>query len=113
MRVLITGGVGFIGTNVADRFLLDGHDVVLFDNLSRPGVENNLHWLRRQHRDRLQFVEGDVRHYGAVEKAIRGAEIVFHLAAQVAVTTSAANPQEDFSINAQGTLKRCGNICRR
>jgi CDP-paratose 2-epimerase len=104
MRVLITGGIGFIGTNVADRFLLDGHEVVLFDNFGRAGVEKNLNWLRRQHRDCFQFVKGDVRDFGAVEKAMRGADAVFHLAAQVAVTTSVVNPQEDFSINAQGAL---------
>jgi CDP-paratose 2-epimerase len=104
MRILITGGIGFIGTNLADRLLSDGHEVVLFDNFGRAGVEENLTWLRRQHRDRIQFVKGDVRDFAAVEVAMRGADVVFHFAAQVAVTTSVANPQEDFSINAQGTL---------
>jgi len=104
MRVLITGGVGFIGTNLADRLLRDGHDVVLFDNLGRAGVEQNLEWLQAQHGSRAQFTKGDVRDAGLVDKAMRGADIVFHLAAQVAVTTSVADPQEDFSINAQGTL---------
>lgn len=104
MRSLITGGIGFIGTNLADRLLREGHEVVLFDNLSRLGVQQNLDWLRVQHRDRLQFVEGDVREFSAVEKALRGAEAVFHFAAQVAVTTSVVSPQEDFSVNAQGTL---------
>ena len=104
MRVLITGGIGFIGTNLADRLLRDGHDVVLFDNMGRAGVEENLEWLQREHGNRLQFVKGDVRDFAAVEKAMKGAEMVFHLAAQVAVTTSVVNPQEDFSINAQGTL---------
>lgn len=104
MRVLVTGGIGFIGTNVADRFLRDGHEVILFDNCGRAGVEENLNWIRQQHGDKVQFTKADVRDYSAVEKAIRGAEIVFHLAAQVAVTTSVLNPQDDFSINAQGTL---------
>jgi len=104
MRTLITGGIGFIGTNLADRLLRDGHDVVLFDNIGRAGVQENLDWLRGEHGDRIQFVKGDVRDFGAVEKAVQGAEAVFHLAAQVAVTTSIANPQEDFSINAQGTV---------
>ena len=104
MRVLITGGVGFIGTNLADRLLHDGHDVVLFDNLGRAGVEQNLEWLRAQHGGRAQFTKGDVRDATLVEKTMRRADIVFHLAAQVAVTTSVADPQEDFSINAQGTL---------
>jgi CDP-paratose 2-epimerase len=104
LRYLITGGIGFIGTNLSDRLLCEGHDVILFDNVSRLGVQRNLEWLRAQHRDRVQFVEGDVRDFDAVEKAMRGAEVVVHLAAQVAVTTSVANPREDFSINAQGTL---------
>jgi len=104
MRALVTGGIGFIGTNLADRLLRDGHDVFLFDNLGRAGVQANLDWLRRVHGSRIQFVESDVRDSGAVEKAMGGADVVFHLAAQVAVTTSVVNPQEDFSINAQGTL---------
>lgn len=104
MRALITGGIGFIGTNLSDRLLRDGHDVVLFDNVSRLGVRQNLDWLRSRDGDRLQFVEGDVRDFNSVEKAMQGASAVFHLAAQVAVTTSVVNPRDDFSINAQGTL---------
>ena len=104
MKVLITGGVGFIGTNLADRLLCDGNQVALFDNLGRAGVEQNLDWLRAQHGSRVQFVKGDVRDFDAVEKVVRGVEVIFHLAAQVAVTTSVAKPQDDFSINAQGTV---------
>jgi CDP-paratose 2-epimerase len=104
MRVLVTGGIGFIGTNLSDRLLRDGHEVTVFDNMSRAGVQQNLDWLKAQHRDRLQLVEGDVRDSSAVEKAMKGAEVVFHLAAQVAVTTSVVNPREDFSVNAQGTV---------
>jgi len=104
VRALITGGVGFIGTNLADRLLREGHEVVLLDNLGRAGVEQNLDWLRAQHGGRAHFIQGDVRDSSGVEKAMRGADTVFHLAAQVAVTTSVVHPQEDFSINAQGTL---------
>lgn len=104
MQALITGGIGFIGTNVADHLLREGKDVVLFDNMGRAGVEENLEWLRSEHGDRVKFVKGDVRDYAAVEKAMRGANVVFHFAAQVAVTTSVVNPREDFAINAQGTL---------
>jgi CDP-paratose 2-epimerase len=104
VKAFITGGCGFIGTNLADRLLRDGNQVVLFDNLGRAGVEQNLSWLRAQHGNRVQFIKGDVRDFDAVERSVRGADVVFHLAAQVAVTTSVANPQEDFSINAQGTL---------
>jgi CDP-paratose 2-epimerase len=104
MRVLVTGGIGFIGTNLSDRLLRDGHDVTVFDNVSRAGVQQNLDWLKAHHRDGLKFVEGDVRDSSAVEKAMTGADVVFHLAAQVAVTTSVVNPREDFSVNALGTL---------
>src|SRR4029077_16878106 len=104
MRALVTGGIGFIGTNVSDRLLHDGHEVVLFDDASRAGVRQNLDWLKAQHRDRLRFVEGDVRDSSAVEAAMKGVDAVFHLAAQVAVTTSVVNPRKDFSINAQGTM---------
>jgi CDP-paratose 2-epimerase len=104
MRVLVTGGIGFIGTNLSDRLLRDGHEVTVFDNLSRAGVQQNLDWLKVRHQERLEFVEGDVRDSSAVEKAMKGADTVFHLAAQVAVTTSVVDPREDFSVNAQGTL---------
>ena len=104
MRALVTGGIGFVGTNLSHRLLREGHEVILFDNFHRAGVQQNLDWLRGQHRDRMQFIEGDVRDFNAVEKAMQGANVVFHLAAQVAVTTSVINPQDDFSINAQGTL---------
>jgi CDP-paratose 2-epimerase len=104
MRALVTGGVGFIGTNLTHRLLSDGCEVMLFDNLSRVGVQHNLDWLKLRHGKRLQFVQGDVRDFDAVLKAIQNIDVVFHLAAQVAVTTSVSNPREDFSINAQGTL---------
>ncbi len=78
MRALVTGGIGFIGTNLADRLLRDGHDVTLFDNISRAGVQQNLDWLKAQHRDRLRFIEGDVRDSTAVETAMKGADAVFH-----------------------------------
>jgi len=104
MRALVTGGIGFIGTNLSNRLLRDGHEVILFDNISRAGVRKNLDWLRSKHRNRIQFIEGDVREFGAVDGAMKGVDTIFHLAAQVAVTTSVANPLADFSVNAQGTL---------
>lgn len=104
MRAVITGGIGFIGTNLAYRLLRNGHEVVLFDNLGRVGVEENLRWLQERHFEKLSFVKGDVRDLSAVEEVMRGADAIFHLAAQVAVTTSVLSPQEDFSVNAQGTL---------
>ena len=104
MRALVTGGVGFIGTNLSDRLLSDGHEIILFDNLSRAGVRHNLDWLKAKHGQQLRFVQGDVRDFDAVLTAIQNVDVVFHLAAQVAVTTSVSNPREDFLINAQGTL---------
>jgi CDP-paratose 2-epimerase len=102
--VLITGGAGFIGSNLAHRLLGAGRRVRIFDNISRPGVEQNLQWLRELHSERLEIVAGDVRDACAVARAVAGVGQVFHLAAQVAVTTSLVRPQEDFSTNAQGTL---------
>jgi CDP-paratose 2-epimerase len=101
---LITGGAGFIGTNLADRLLRQGRRVTIFDNLSRCGVQRNLEWLTRQHGDRLHVEVGDTRDVRAVSRAARGATQVFHFAAQVAVTTSLVDPVEDFEINARGTL---------
>jgi CDP-paratose 2-epimerase len=102
--VLITGGAGFIGINLARRLLSEGRPVVVFDNLSRKGTERNLDWLSRQFDGRLEFVHGDVRDPDAVRRVVHRVDQVFHLAAQVAVTTSLALPEEDFEINARGTL---------
>jgi CDP-paratose 2-epimerase len=101
---LITGGAGFIATNVADRLVRDGWRVRLFDNLSRAGVEANVRWLAHQHGDRIELRMGDVRDAGALQAAVRGAARVFHFAAQVAVTTSLVDPLFDFDVNARGTL---------
>jgi CDP-paratose 2-epimerase len=102
--VLITGGAGFIGTNVAHRLLEDGKKVLIYDNLSRAGVEQNLEWLQKTHPERLEFQRGDVRDSATLAKAVARASHIFHFAAQVAVTTSLDNPIEDFEVNARGTL---------
>ncbi|RMG98181.1 MAG: NAD-dependent epimerase/dehydratase family protein [Chloroflexi bacterium] len=105
MRIFITGGAGFIGCNSADAFLQQGHEVVVFDNLSRVGGPANLAWLRERHGDgRFQFVQGDIRDYDALCTAIQGADVVLHLASQVAVTTSVIDPRHDFEVNALGTF---------
>jgi CDP-paratose 2-epimerase len=102
--VLITGGAGFIGSNLADRLLIEGESVVLFDNLSRPGVERNVQWLRNRHGGRVRLERRDVRDLQALRESIASASAVFHFAAQVAVTTSLESPEEDFEVNARGTL---------
>ena len=102
--VLVTGGAGFVGANLAHRLLHRGHRVRVLDNLSRPGVEHNLRWLRATHGVRLQVVEADVRDAAAIERAIAGVRAVCHFAAQVAVTASLEDPVHDFTVNALGTL---------
>jgi len=106
MRFLITGGSGFIGSNTAHKLLGDGHDVFVMDNLSRPGSEKNLAWLRSNHGE-IPFFKVDVRDFEDVKDVLKQAapiDVLFHFAAQVAVTTSVENPREDFEINALGTL---------
>jgi CDP-paratose 2-epimerase len=104
MKILITGGAGFIGCNLAQHYLSQGHTVTIFDNLSRTGADKNLAWLRSNHGESLRFVQADVRDYAALVQAIPGAQRVFHMASQVAVTTSVADPRTDFEINALGTF---------
>lgn len=102
--ILITGGAGFVGTNLAERLLAAGHSVLIFDNLSRPGVEQNLCWLHERYANRLHIEIADVRNASALKRAVRHASQVYHFAAQVAMTTSLKNPAHDFGVNAQGTL---------
>jgi CDP-paratose 2-epimerase len=102
--ILITGGAGFVGTNIADRLLEDGHAVRILDDLSRPGVRRNLEWLEDRHGRQLEAEIADVCDERKVRRAMRGVSGVFHLAAQVAVTTSLDDPRRDATINAVGTL---------
>jgi len=102
---LITGGAGFIGANTADRLLCAGHSVVVLDDFSRAGTELNYSWLERQHATGLSVIRADVREAGGAWcEAVAGADVVLHLAGQVAVTTSVTNPRTDFEINALGTF---------
>jgi CDP-paratose 2-epimerase len=102
--VLITGGAGFIGTNVAKNYLGQGHAVHVFDNLSRPGVDRNVAELQEAYPDGFRFTRGDVRDRLQVQKAVESASAVYHLAAQVAVTSSLDDPRGDMETNLMGTL---------
>lgn len=107
MRIVITGGAGFIGCNLAARLLARGHHVTILDNLSRPRTPHNMSWLYAQAATapgQLQFVQADVRDPAAVVAAVAAAEAIYHLASQVAVTTSVQDPRTDFEINALGTF---------
>jgi CDP-paratose 2-epimerase len=104
-RILVTGGAGFVGSNLVHSLLGDGCQVTVFDALRRRGAEHNLAWLRERHGDsRLRFVQADVRDGDAVRAAAADADVVYHLAAQVAVTSSVEDPRTDYEINALGTL---------
>jgi CDP-paratose 2-epimerase len=102
--VLITGGAGFIGANLADRLAREGHTVLVYDALRRPGVQANLAWLQDCHAGRIIPVIADICDAGELSRAVEEAGVVFHLAAQVAVTTSLDDPGEDFRTNLQGTM---------
>ena len=104
-RVLITGGAGFIGSNLAYRLLHQGYQVTIFDNLSRSGSLANLAWLQDAARgNQLALIEADLVDFETVQKAATGMQRIYHLAGQVAVTTSVQNPRQDFMDNALGTF---------
>lgn len=101
----ITGGAGFIGSNYVSRLLERGEKVIIYDNLSRAGSTRNLAWLQGKYGEKaFQLIAGDVRDAELLTVSIQSADVIVHLAAQVAVTTSVTNPREDFEINAQGTF---------
>ena len=105
MHILITGGAGFIGANLAAALIRDGYRVTLYDNLSRPGAAHNLAWLTTQFgSDKVVLRKGDIRDAVGTAQALADADAIIHLAGQVAVTTSVVNPREDFDINALGTF---------
>lgn len=103
-QILITGGAGFIGVNAARSFLSDGWHVTVLDNVSRPGADRNLEWLREC--GSFDFERADLRHHELVSRFFVGRrfDYVLHCAGQVAVTTSISNPREDFECNAVGTF---------
>ncbi len=104
-NILITGGAGFIGCNLANRLISEGHQVTIFDNLSRSGCESNIAWLKELHgTDTFRLLVADVTDFESLYQAAEGADRVYHLAGQVAVTTSVQNPRNDFENNALGTF---------
>lgn len=104
MKLLITGGCGFIGTNFAEYFTRKGWEVTVLDNLSRKGSDENLRWMQGELQN-IRFRKADIRtDIPILEEEVARHDVVFHLAAQVAVTTSVQNPREDFEINVVGTL---------
>ncbi|MGA7193481.1 MAG: GDP-mannose 4,6-dehydratase [Anaerolineales bacterium] len=104
-KYLVTGGAGFIGSNYVYRLLKRGEDVTIYDNLSRAGAPKNLEWLKKEFGDKsFNLIRADVRDSDSIAEAARGADVIVHLAGQVAVTTSVTNPRDDFEANAFGTF---------
>ncbi|MDQ3190637.1 MAG: GDP-mannose 4,6-dehydratase [Bacteroidota bacterium] len=109
-HILITGGAGFVGINLAHHYLLLGKPVMIFDNLSRPGVVDNLQWLISKYGTKVRVQIADIRNESILQMAVKNAESVYHFAAQAGATSSIYNPIEDFEINARGTLNILNSI---
>lgn len=104
MKYLITGGCGFLGSNIASEVLKQGHELVVFDSLYRFGSYQNLDWLKTQ--GEFEFIHGDIRNTNDVERTIKQhkPDVIYHLAGQVAMTTSIADPRMDFEVNVGGSF---------
>ena len=104
-KYLITGGAGFIGSNYVYRLLTRGEQVTIYDNLSRAGAPTNIAWLKESFGENgSTLIVGDVADDALLTEAAADADVIVHLAGQVAVTTSVTNPREDFEANALGTF---------
>jgi CDP-paratose 2-epimerase len=103
-KYFITGGCGFLGSNIASEIIKNDGKLIIFDNLSRLGSTKNKEWLENQ--GEFQFIHGDVRNQNDVEKAIKlnKPDVIYHLAGQVAMTTSIENPRMDLEVNVQGSF---------
>lgn len=104
MKYLITGGCGFLGSNISSQILKNGQELIIFDNLTRHGSYSNLDWLKKQ--GEFLFIHGDIRNANDVEFAVKRhkPDVIYHLAGQVAMTTSIENPRMDFEVNAVGSF---------
>ena len=104
MKYLITGGCGFLGSNIASEILKQGDTLVIFDSLYRFGSYQNLEWLKSQ--GEFEFIHGDIRNTNDVERTIKQhqPDVIYHLAGQVAMTTSIADPRMDFEVNVGGSF---------
>jgi len=104
MKYLITGGCGFLGSNLALEVLSKDEELYIFDNLYRGSSYKNLEWLK--HKGKFKFIHADIRNLNDVENAIKSIkpDVIFHLAGQVAMTTSLENPRMDFEVNTVGSL---------
>jgi CDP-paratose 2-epimerase len=104
LKALITGGAGFIGSNLTHRLVGQGQDVVVYDNLSRRGADKNVAWLRAEHGEDWTLLQADIRDFETLRRAAADVDVIYHLASQVAVTTSVQDPRHDFEVNALGTF---------
>jgi CDP-paratose 2-epimerase len=104
LKALVTGGAGFIGSNLVDRLVREGQEVIVYDNLSRQGTDKNVAWLRAQHDNRWKLTQSDIRDFDTLRRAAARVDVIYHLASQVAVTTSVHDPRHDFEVNALGTF---------
>lgn len=110
MKILINGGCGFLGSNLASYGIENGYDITVLDNLSRLGASSNLEWLKTL--GNFTYIHGDTRNKNDVETVIKNGQYdaVFHLAGQVAMTTSIENPYKDFEINTMGAVNVLDSI---
>ena len=104
MKYLITGGCGFLGSNISKEILKQGNDLVVFDSLYRFGSYQNLEWLKTH--GEFKFIHGDIRNFNDVERSIKQykPDVIYHLAGQVAMTSSIADPRMDFEVNVCGSF---------
>jgi CDP-paratose 2-epimerase len=104
MKYLITGGCGFLGSNIAREIIKQGNELVIFDSLYRLGSSQNFKWLKTK--GEFEFIHGDIRNTNDIERTIKThkPDIIYHLAGQVAMTTSISDPRMDFEVNAIGSF---------